>query len=316
MSTLAEMYFSMLRIRRIEEAISDRYKAQEMRMPIHLSIGQEACAVALAEMLTKDDQMVSTHRGHAHYLAKGGTAEGLIHELYGKKTGCSRGHGGSMHLVDLGNGFAGSTSIVGGTIPVGVGIAFANKVRGKKDLVAICIGDAAIEQGVFHESANFAALHNLRVVFWCENNSYSCYTHIAERQPERHSMLPVARAHSLKFTKVFGNDVHSIVQDMRWKFDALRDGGGPIFVELETHRFKEHCGPSDDDHLGYRKEGELAEWLARDPISITGAELDAKGLWPKDYDEQLAKIDQEIESAFVSAKLALPAELVGEYANY
>lgn len=177
-----DLLLQAYRIRRIELEIARRYSDERMRCPVHLSVGQEINAVKICQGLTKDDYMVSTHRGHAHYLAKGGSLNKLIAELHGWDTGCSRGHGGSMHLVDWSCGFAGSTSIVGGTIPIGVGLAFQSKLDGSNRKTAICIGDAAIEQGVFWESLNFANLHRLDVRFYIEDNETSCYTHISDRQ--------------------------------------------------------------------------------------------------------------------------------------
>src|SRR5665213_264729 len=147
---LKDLYYRMLRIRRAEEEISKRYTQEQMRCPVHLSIGQEAAAVGVCSALTAKDFMVSTHRAHAHYLAEGGRLNGLICELYGKADGCAKGQGGSMHLVDWSAGFAGSTSIVGGTIPVGVGLAFGSFLRKEPVVTVVCIGDAAVEEGVFH----------------------------------------------------------------------------------------------------------------------------------------------------------------------
>lgn len=307
-----ELYYKMLRIRLTEEEIASRYKEQEMRCPVHLSIGQEACAVGIAALLGKDDFMVSTHRGHAHYLAGGGSVVGLIGELYGKEIGCSRGMGGSMHLCDLDNNFFGSTSIVGGTIPVGVGLAFSKMIKNEPGAVVVCIGDAAIEQGVFHESANFAALHHLPVIFVCENNLYSCYTHIKNRQPQR-PLFHVARGHALKYGQADGNDVLDIIDRLRWRFDSVRQGRGPLFVELHTYRTLEHCGPNNDDILDYRTKDELAHWKSKDPLPILKASMELRNQWTKEFEAELLCIREEIDLAFETAKAAAPARLVGEY---
>lgn len=304
----------MYRIRSIEYAIAIHYREQEMRCPVHLSIGQEACAVGIAALLKDEDQMVSTHRGHAHYLARGGSAVGLIGELYGRAIGCSRGMGGSMHLVDLDHGFMGSTSIVGGTIPVGVGLAFAKKIKKEKGIVVICIGDAAVEQGVFHESANFASLHNLPVVFVCENNLYSCYTHIKQRQPDR-PLSRIAYAHDLNYAQADGNNVDEIIKEASWRIDHLRTPARskPLFIELKTYRTLEHCGPNSDDHLNYRKPSEVSHFADRDPMQTLKARMDLQNWWTKEFEEKLLSIHPEIEAAFVTAKAAAPAVLVGEY---
>ena len=154
----------LLFIRRIEERIADEYAKQNMRCPTHLSIGQELPAVAMCNALTHNDFAVSTHRGHAHYLAKGGNPTAFIAELYGKKTGCSGGYGGSMHLVDENVGFMGSTAIVGNTIPVAVGVALSQKIRNSESICCVFFGDGAVEEGVFYEAANFAALKKLPIL--------------------------------------------------------------------------------------------------------------------------------------------------------
>lgn len=312
MISLEELYLEMFLIRSVEQEIANRYAEQEMRCPVHLSIGQEASAVGIAALLGKDDFMVSTHRGHAHYLAKGGSVVGLIGELYGKEIGCSRGMGGSMHLCDLGNNFFGSTSIVGGTIPVGVGLAFSKMIKNEPGLVVVCIGDAAIEQGVFHESANFASLHNLPVVFVCENNLYSCYTHIKNRQPER-PMFHVARGHNLKYAQADGNDVLDIIDKMKWRFDNVRQGRGPLFIELHTYRHLEHCGPNNDDALSYRAKDEVAHWKSKDPLKILEATMSLRNQWTKDFEERLLLAKPLIDDAFARAKSAPDAKLIGEY---
>lgn len=238
------LFFQMLRIRMIEEAIAKKYSEQKMRCPVHLSVGREAPAVGICAALSKDDKMVSTHRGHAHYLAKGGSLKGLIGELYGKSIGCARGNGGSMHLIDLSCNFFGSTSIVGGTIPVGVGLAFADRLRGSNATTVICIGDAAVEEGVFHEAANFASLHRLNVIFALENDEHSCYTHLSKRQP-RDNFEKLAEFHNLAYAYA-ARDVHDIYAFV----NGLK--GTPSLIEIPTWRYLEHCGPNNDDHLGYR----------------------------------------------------------------
>ena len=184
----------MLLVRRVEEAIARHYPLQKMRCPVHLSIGQEAAAVGIAHALTSRDQAVSTHRSHAHYLAKGGDLDALIAELHGKATGCCGGRGGSMHLSDLDAGFLASTAIVGNSIPVGVGMALAQQLRQSGDLTCVFLGDGATEEGVFFESANFAAVRKLPVLFACENNLYSVYSPLSKRQPAGRSLTAFASA--------------------------------------------------------------------------------------------------------------------------
>jgi pyruvate dehydrogenase E1 component alpha subunit len=228
-------------IRELEVRIADEYPKGEMRCPVHLSIGQEAAAVGVMSQLSKQDLVVSTHRSHAHYLAKGGDPYRMLSELYGKRDGCSRGQGGSMHLVDWDCGFAGSTSIVGGTIPIGVGLAFALKYKREDKVVAVCLGDAALEEGVFHESANFASLHKLPVIFVVENNGKSCYTDLKDRQPDR-PFTYIAGAHDLNYT-CSEDDLNMIKGKMVTAINCAKTVG-PVFFEIKTERLVEHCGPT------------------------------------------------------------------------
>lgn len=239
----------MLRIRMVEEEIARRYPEGKMRTPVHLSIGQEAAAVGVCAALGPDDLVVSTHRSHAHYLAKGGSLNALIAELYGKATGCSAGYGGSMHLTDTSVGFIGSTSIVGGTIPVGVGLAWAKRLRGEAGTVVIFIGDACLETGVFHEAANFAGLHSLKVLFILEDNNMSCYTPIDERQPPR-IVRDIGNMYNM--ARLSQHDID--VEQLRKATEILLAEKGPAIFRIYTRRFYEHCGPGkliepDDTHL-------------------------------------------------------------------
>ncbi len=286
-----KLYYNMLRIRMIEEEIAKRYPEGKMRCPVHLSIGQEAAAVGVAAALGPEDKMVSTHRAHAHYLAKGGSLNGLIGELYGKRSGCSRGNGGSMHLIDLDVNFYGSTSIVGGTIAVGVGLAFADRLKGNHSTTVVCVGDAAIEEGVFHEAANFAALHRLNVIFACENNLYSCYTHISNRQPQR-SLHDVARGHGINYYNSMEQNVEAVLNSA---YQAKNYSSGPAFLEIPTYRHLQHCGPDNDDHLGYRDVTEISYWRAQDPVRVV------EHAW-------IAQIKAEIDAAFVHAEASPPPD--------
>lgn len=309
---LKDLYFRMLRIRRVEEEIAKRYSEQQMRCPVHLSIGQEAAAVGVTSALKPKDTMVSTHRAHAHYLAKGGRLTGLICELYGKADGCARGQGGSMHLVDWNAGFAASTSIVGGTVPVGVGLAFASFLRKEPNVTVVCIGDAAVEEGVFHESANFASLHKLPVLFVSENNLYSCYTHLKDRQPAR-PLTDIAHGHGMRHLTLDGNDCLTIASEARPLVESIRKGDGPAFLELQTYRHLEHCGPNNDDNLGYRPTEELKSWRDQDPLLVARKQLESKGLWSAEFnktcEERAAK---EVSDAFkyaLEAPFPKPEEL-------
>lgn len=254
-------------IRDLEEAIAEQYPQGEMRCPTHLSIGQEGVPAALSVCLTDDDLAVSTHRSHAHYLAKGGCPKAMVAEIYGKASGCSGGRGGSMHLIDESVGFKGSTAIVGNTIPIGVGLALSQKIRQEKNISVVFVGDGAIEEGVFYEAANFAALKNLPVLFVCENNLYSVYSGLESRQPKERKIHQMVAALGLTTYSGDGNDVVSAHQILAQAVSEIKQGQGPVFVELSTYRWREHCGPNYDNQLGYRSEEEFLAWQTLEPIA-------------------------------------------------
>ncbi len=304
--TRVELYRQMLRIRRIEEEIARRYADQQMRCPVHLSVGQEAAAVGACSVLRATDPIVSTHRCHGHYLAKGGDLHAMIAEIHGKVTGCCSGRGGSMHLFDQEAGVLASVPIVGGNVPLAVGAALAAKQTRRPDVAVAFFGDGAFEEGVVHESANFAGCHQLPVVFFLENNRYSVYTPLAQRQPER-SLLAFAEAHGLDAAAVDGNDVLAVRAVMASAVARARRGDGPSLIVADTYRFLEHCGPADDDALGYRPEGELAEQLERCPIALFEAELREAGeLDLTTIDAFERAIEDEVAAAFAAA-LAAPS---------
>ncbi len=251
----------------IEEEIAKKYPEGKMRCPTHLSIGQEAVAVMVCEQFNKKDLMVSTHRGHAHYLAKGGDLNRLIAELYGRVTGATCGRGGSMNLSDLSAGFVASTAIVGNTVPIGVGLAFAQKLKKENSVSVVMLGDAAVEEGVVYESLNFAVLKKLPVIFICENNLYSVNTPIHLRQPEHRSIYEMARGIGAKSKKLDGNDVVSTLNEVQDVIHDLRQNGGVWFLEFETYRYKVHCGPEDDMGTD-RPVEEFDYWFARDPMVL------------------------------------------------
>jgi len=253
---LIDMFSSFLYIRRVEEKIVELYPEQEMRCPVHLSIGQEAIAVGVCKNLGKNDSIFSGHRSHAHYLAKEGDIKKFFAELYGKKTGCSKGRGGSMHLIDLGVNFHGATSIISGTIPLAVGIAFSKKMQNKEGIVVVFFGDGAIEEGTFTESLNYAALKKLPVLFICENNHYASQTPISKRQPKRHS-IEIPKSYTIKSYLGNGNDIMEVYELSKKAIETMKNKGGPAFIEFDTYRWLEHCGPYCDTHLGYRTPEEV-----------------------------------------------------------
>ncbi len=276
-STLIGLFEKLLYVRRAEERVCELYPEQEMRCPVHISIGQEATAVGVAANLSAKDMIFSNHRSHSHYLAKGGSLDKFFAELYGKKTGCSKGKGGSMHLVDLASGFMGATPIVSSSIPVAVGAAFTLSMKNSENLVVAFFGDAAVEEGVFHESVNFAKLRSLPVLFFCENNFYSVYSHINVRQPKR-KITALARGHGLECYEADGNDVVNVYEVVENAVQRIRKKNGPAFIEAVTYRWKEHCGPNYDNNLGYRTEEEFLEWKDKCPIKKIREKLLAEGI--------------------------------------
>jgi TPP-dependent pyruvate/acetoin dehydrogenase alpha subunit len=299
---LAECYRKMLRIRLVEEAIAEHYAEGEMRCPVHLSIGQEAVAVGVCEALEAADKIYSTHRCHAHYLAKGGDLKRMFAEICGKEGGCIGGRGGSMHLMDVGKGVMASIPIVSSSIPVAVGSALADKRMRTGKVTVTFFGDASIEEGVFHESANFASLHRLPVIFVCENNLYSVYTHLRQRQPDR-PLTEVARAHGIVAYEADGNDIDACHALTKEAADRARNGEGPTFLLFNTYRWREHCGPSFDNNIGYRSETEFKNWEQHCPIRSLRGRLG--GMLSADREAaMIAEIGSEIEEARAFARSA------------
>jgi pyruvate dehydrogenase E1 component alpha subunit len=268
-----ELLRQMQRIRTVEETIADRYPQGKMRCPTHLSVGQEAVPAAVSACLKPTDFAVSTHRGHAHYLAKGGDLKAMIAEIYGKVTGCSRGKGGSMHLIDRQVGFMGTSAIVGNSIPIGVGLALSAQLKGTDQVSCIFVGDGAVEEGVFYEAVNFAVLRNLPVLFLCENNLYSVYSPLSVRQPPGRQIAAMVAGLGAKVATGDGNRVLECYELIQATVESLRSGQGPWFLEFSTYRWLEHCGHEFDNHLGYRTPEEFEAWKKRDPIPLFETEL-------------------------------------------
>lgn len=295
---IQRIYKTLLRIRMVEERIAEIYPEQQMRCPVHLSIGQEGIAAGVCEALEMKDTVMSGHRAHAHYLAKGGDLKKMIAEIYGRETGCCLGRGGSMHLIDLQANFRGSTPIVGGTIPIAVGLAWAAKMKNEKQVSVIFLGEGTTEEGVFHESLNFAELHKLRVLFICEDNLYSVYTPLDERQPER-SRTGIAKANGLYVDSGDGNKALEVYAKTQKALDYIRSDKGPAFLEFSTYRWREHCGPNYDNAIGYRTEEEFEMWKKKDPL----VQLEKIGKFTEQYKTSLrSKLDTEISEAFEFAK--------------
>ena len=286
-----KIYELQKKIRILEENIALNYKMYKMRCPTHLSIGQEAIAAASGLALNKKDISISYHRSHAHYLSKGGSSKKLLAELHGFNEGCSKGIGGSMHLIDLNNNFYGSTAIVSNSIPVGVGLAYSIKINKQKNIVCIYIGDASLEEGVFFESINFCIIKKLPVIFICENNFYSVYTHLKDRQPKQRKIFKLAKALGAVSYKFNQNNPFELYSKFRKLFHKIRNNPTPHFIEIETYRYLEHCGPNDDTKLGYRSFEEVKKWKNKDPVIFSKNYLIKKKLFNK---KKLDLIDSKI----------------------
>jgi pyruvate dehydrogenase E1 component alpha subunit len=308
---LRQLYSEMLRIRMIEEELVRRYSEQEMRCPVHFSIGQEAIAVGVCQTLRQEDSVLSGHRSHAHYLARGGDLKRMICELYGKAAGCSSGKGGSMHLIDRSVNFLGSTSIVAGTIPVAVGVAFANKLKKSSGTVVMFFGDAATEEGLFYESANFASLHKLSILFVCENNLYSVYSPLEVRQSSLRKNHLLAESLGIKARGgLDGNDVPAVYEAVQSAMDSIRSEVGPVFLEFNTYRWLEHCGPGYDNDIGYRTDEEFQKWKRKDPLEVLEKRIKVLSSGCEDFKEtERKKFQSEVSEAISCAKEApFPAE--------
>jgi 2-oxoisovalerate dehydrogenase E1 component len=294
---LERVFRSLYRIRRVEEEIARIYPSDKIKSPVHLSIGQEAVAVGVCEALEVDDVVFGSYRSHAYYLAKGGDLDKMFAELFGKATGCAKGKGGSMHLVDVDRGVMGASAVVGTTIPNAVGYAYALKLKGKKNLVVSVFGDGATEEGVFFESLNFAAIKALPILFICENNSYAIHTHIRQRQKSP-DLCEKARAQGLIAERLDGADVFQVLDRVRSATQALRNGlNGPVFLECATYRWKEHVGPNEDYQLGYRSLDEAKPWIERDAVRHAESDLD-----PVAREKIKRSVEEEIQAAITFAE--------------
>ena len=263
---IMSMYEKMLTIRFTETRIAQRIGEKKIITPCHLYIGQEADAVGVCSSLKDTDYMFSTHRSHGHFLAKGGKLEELFGEIYCRETGCSGGRGGSMHLCDPSIGLLGSSSIVAGCLGIGIGPALKSKILGLDDVSVIFHGDCVPEEGIWHESLNFAAIKKLPAIFVCENNLYAASAGLDERRI--YDNIPkLAAEHGLNCVTVDGNDVFSVYEATVNAVKHARNGEGPQFIECRTYRWLGHVGPNDDIDKGIRSKEELEYWMKRCPIA-------------------------------------------------
>lgn len=289
---LPHIYRMLYRIRRVEEEIARIYPSDKIKSPIHLSIGQEFISVGVCDVLRRNDAVFGTYRSHALYLAKGGSLKAMLAELYGKAAGCARGKGGSMHLIAPEVNLFGTSAVVGTTIPHAVGFAYAMRVLRSKRIVVSFFGDGATEEGVFHESLNFAAIKRLPILFVCENNGYAIHSPLWQRQPSE-NISDRVRGYGIPVQRISSGNVLLIRAVAARMVEALRGKGkGPLFLECKTYRWKEHVGPNDDWHLGYRDPREAEPWKKKDALKQVGSLLGQ---------EQRTYIEKQVEAELAEA---------------
>jgi pyruvate dehydrogenase E1 component alpha subunit len=285
---------TMLLIRRFEEKAAELYSAGKIRGFLHLYIGEEAVATGVMQALTPEDAVVATYREHGQALARGLPPGAIMAEMFGRANGCSRGRGGSMHLFDRARRFYGGNAIVGGGLPIAVGLSLADRMQGRPRVTACFFGDGAVAEGEFHESLNLASLWGLPVLFLCENNLYAMGTALARHQAQP-DIARKAEGYGMASAAVDGMDVLAVETAARKAADAVRRDGRPFLLELRTYRFRAHSMYDPDL---YRTREEIQQWKARDPIMLSRARLVAAGVLPP---ERLAALEREAEVAVADA---------------
>ncbi len=300
---LVHLLTEMVRIRRFEERCVELYSAGTIRGFVHLYIGEEAVATGVMEALSPDDAVVATYRDHGHALARGIPATAVMAEMYGRLEGTSRGRGGSMHLFDASRRFYGGNAIVGGGLPLAAGLALADRMRGRDRVTACFFGEGAVAEGEFHETMNLAALWQLPVLFCCENNLYAMGTALGRSESETDLALKAA-SYEMPAWAVDGMDVLAVEEAARRAVTEIRAGGGPVFLELRTYRFRAH---SMYDPERYRSRAEVDEWRERDPIASFSARLTSAGVLGEGDAEAIeAAVCAEVDEAVAFAGRGTP----------
>ncbi len=304
--TLRRLYREMLRIRRAEERVLELLLKNKLSSTMcHVSIGQEAAAVGVCDALGAGDYVTSTHRGHGHFLARGGAMAALVAELMGREGGACRGRGSSMHLVDVSIGHLGSNAIVGGHIPIATGAALWARLRGEPRVVASFFGDGATSEGVFHESVNFAAVQRLPIVFVVENNHWAMSLPWS-RETAQPSIAAKAVAYGVVGVDVDGQDVLAVRAAASDAVDRARRGDGPTLLGVETYRF---LGHSRADPSAYRDTSEEQRWRARDPVTLARDRMLAGGVPQEWFDDVERGVAAELDAAVEEAEHSPPARL-------
>jgi pyruvate dehydrogenase E1 component alpha subunit len=301
----------MVLIRRFEERCAEAYAAQQIRGFLHLYIGEEAVAVGVMQALTPEDAVIATYREHGHALARGVPATAIMAEMFGKADGCSRGRGGSMHLFSRDRRFYGGHAIVGGLLPVAIGLGLADRLRGQNVVTAAFFGEGAAAEGEFHEALNLASLWRLPVLFVCENNLYAMGTAL-DRSQAAVEVHEKAAVHGIAAEVVDGMDVVAVEEAARRAVTRIRETGAPHFLECRTYRFRAH---SMFDPELYRDKAEVERWRQRDPIATFVARMvEAGALGPDDLAAAEAAAEAEVAAAITFAEAA-PLEPVEDLAR-
>lgn len=302
---LEHLYRTMVRIRFCEESLVEPIIKREVRCPCHLYSGQEAIAAGICASLQEDDYIFGNHRSHGHFLAKGGSMAEMVAEIYGCESGCSRGRGGSMHLIAPEKGILGVAPIVAGTISLAMGAALASSIRQDGRVTVSFFGDGATGEGVLYECLNFAALKKLPMVFVCENNFYATHMPIRECRVEN-SIYKIGEPFCIPGCAVDGNDVLEVFEAGRKAIDQCRKGNGPALLECFTYRFRGHVGPDDNiqgTHTDIRSKEEVESWLERDPIKNFEDYLFSNGLAEQEILAEISReAEKEVEEAHLFAK--------------
>jgi acetoin:2,6-dichlorophenolindophenol oxidoreductase subunit alpha len=302
---LEHLYRAMVRIRLCEESFVAPILSGEVRCPCHLYSGEEAVAAGLCASLDDRDYVFGNHRSHGHFLAKGGSMQELVAEIYCRETGCSRGRGGSMHLIDPAVGMLGAAPIVAGTISLALGAALAASIRGERRVSVSFFGDGATGEGVLYESMNFASLRKLPIIFACENNCYA--THMPIRDCRVGNRIhPIADPFCIEAAEVDGNDVLAVYEAGKKAVEKCRAGQGPVFLEFLTYRYRGHVGPDDNiqgSHTDIRPKEEIAAWLRKDPILNFERYIVESGLLDRvTLDRIRDQAQKEVDIAHAAAK--------------
>lgn len=305
---MMDLYRTMVRIRRFEEAVALLVESREVRCPCHLYIGQEAIAAGVCAALEKDDTIWGGHRSHGHYLAKGGDLAAMMAEIFGRVTGCSSGRGGSMHLLAEEQGILGTVPIVAATIPIAAGAGLASKLRGDGRVSVAFLGDGATEEGHFFESVNLAALYKLPVLFVVENNFYASHMHLGERRP-CDNLDQIGKQFGIPSVRLDGNDATEVHRAAAEAVQRARRGDGPSLLECRTYRWRGHVGHRWDEDVGVKRKDELHEWLPRCPIARIHKALLSAGVPEDRLNDIDSQAQAEVESAVALARQApLPTE--------